>query len=203
MITLSDTIPDMEDLSNLADLADRLKWAREKKGWTQDQLADAAGVSQSTIGNLESRLRQSARKLAMIAKVAGVNAYWLETGEGSPFETTPDDLLKQVAALTLAERSVVAAVVASFRGVSVDAKPNMGQGLSEYEARLLDLLRKMNDRAREDAEDQLREILREQQEHAFRESESTAEREQREQTVASKTHHLGAVEKPRDRERKS
>jgi len=49
---------------------------------TQDRLAELAGVSQSTIGNLESGARQTARKLATIAAVLEVNALWLAEGKG-------------------------------------------------------------------------------------------------------------------------
>ncbi|RFP19147.1 helix-turn-helix domain-containing protein [Duganella sp. BJB475] len=65
-------------------LAERLAWARAQREWTQKELADLAGVSQSTIGNLESGVRDSARKITTIAKVLGVNATWLAEGTGKP-----------------------------------------------------------------------------------------------------------------------
>lgn len=66
----------------LRTLADRLKWARAKRKLSQTHLAKAAGVSQGTIGNLESGERKSARKLASIAAALQVNPLWLETGKG-------------------------------------------------------------------------------------------------------------------------
>lgn len=66
-------------------LSDRLKWARERKGLSQITLGSRAGVSQSTIGNLEAGTRQSARKLPQIAEVLGVRAIWLAEGTGEPF----------------------------------------------------------------------------------------------------------------------
>ncbi|WP_186140092.1 helix-turn-helix domain-containing protein [Burkholderia gladioli] len=65
-------------------LADRLKWARSKAGLSQEQLGDKAGVSQSTIGNIEAGTRKSARRLPQIADALGVNALWLAEGEGKP-----------------------------------------------------------------------------------------------------------------------
>ncbi|WP_244098924.1 helix-turn-helix domain-containing protein [Burkholderia ambifaria] len=65
-------------------LADRLKWARQKAGWSQEELGKKAGVSQSTIGNLEAGTRNSARRLPQIAAVLGVNALWLAEGRGEP-----------------------------------------------------------------------------------------------------------------------
>ncbi|MDC6130800.1 helix-turn-helix domain-containing protein [Burkholderia gladioli] len=68
-------------------LADRLKWARARSGLSQEQLGDKAGVSQSTIGNLEAGTRSSARRLPQIADALGVTALWLAEGRGKP---TPD-----------------------------------------------------------------------------------------------------------------
>jgi transcriptional regulator with XRE-family HTH domain len=131
----------------LVDLADRLIWAREQKGWTQEQLANAAEVSQSTIGNLESRLRRSARKLAVIANVLDVDAYWLETGEGSPKAQPQDELFAQISTLSPAERHIVATVVAGLKGVTpgprvVASATNAGSAMDEQETRVLALYRR-------------------------------------------------------------
>ena len=63
-------------------LAERLVWARNKKEMSQAQLAQAAGVSQSTIGNLEAGIRSSARKITSIALALDVDAAWLAEGIG-------------------------------------------------------------------------------------------------------------------------
>ena len=63
-------------------IAERLKFARELKGWTQAQLAIAAGVSTGTIGNIESGARQSKGSLPQIAEALWVNHKWLATGQG-------------------------------------------------------------------------------------------------------------------------
>lgn len=73
-------------------LAERLVWAREQKGLTQDGLAKLSGVSQSTIGNLESGLRQTARKIVNIATVLGVDPLWLAEGKGKSQPTSGIDL---------------------------------------------------------------------------------------------------------------
>jgi len=75
---------DLYYIRDMNTLAERLTWAREQKGYTQDALAKKAGVSQSTIGNLESGLRLTARKILDIANAVDVDPMWLANGQGSP-----------------------------------------------------------------------------------------------------------------------
>lgn len=70
-------------------LAERLTWAREQKGLTQAALAKLSGVTQSTIGNLESGLRLSARKIIDIATALEVDPIWLANGQGNPQSAVP------------------------------------------------------------------------------------------------------------------
>jgi SOS-response transcriptional repressor LexA len=65
-------------------LAKRLRWARKQKRISQEDLGKLAGVSQSTIGNLEAGTRASARKIASIAAALGVDALWLAEGKQRP-----------------------------------------------------------------------------------------------------------------------
>lgn len=81
-----------EDLYYIRDmdtLAKRLTWARERKGLTQGALAKLSGVSQSTIGNLEAGLRQTARKIVDIASAVEVDPIWLANGKGAPEANPP------------------------------------------------------------------------------------------------------------------
>lgn len=72
-------------------LENRLAWAREQKKLTQAELAKLAGVSQSTIGNLEAGIRFSARRIANIADALGVSAIWLAEGIGEIRRSTAAD----------------------------------------------------------------------------------------------------------------
>lgn len=63
-------------------IAERLKQAREDKGLTQPGLAERAGVSQGTIGNVEAGLRKNPRELLAIAAALNVEPEWLKTGKG-------------------------------------------------------------------------------------------------------------------------
>ena len=63
-------------------IAERVKFAREKKHWSQAQLALAAGCVPSTIGNIESGARQSMGTLPKIAKALDVRHEWLAYNDG-------------------------------------------------------------------------------------------------------------------------
>lgn len=67
-------------------IAERIKAVRQELGWSQVQLAEEVGVSQSSIGNIESGFRQRPRELVSIAKALRVSAEWLETGKGPKIE---------------------------------------------------------------------------------------------------------------------
>src|SRR5690606_41341152 len=58
----------------------RLRFARQRLAWTQKQLAQASGLSQSAIGNYESGQRFTSRALLRLAHALGVSPEWLEFG---------------------------------------------------------------------------------------------------------------------------
>jgi len=62
-----------EKITFVSTLGERLMNAREAKGLTQQQLADAACVSQGTIGNIESGARKRPRDLLKIARALDVD----------------------------------------------------------------------------------------------------------------------------------
>ncbi|WP_321799744.1 helix-turn-helix transcriptional regulator [Burkholderia sp. BCC1988] len=98
-------------------LADRLKWARTQAHLSQEQLGDKAGVSQSTIGNLEAGTRQSARRLPQIAAALGVDSLWLAEGKGKPQpggDQSPN-YDSAVEAASEAARALIDAVLAADR----------------------------------------------------------------------------------------
>jgi transcriptional regulator with XRE-family HTH domain len=71
----------MDDGSS-ATLGQRVRWARERRGLSQHELAERIGVRQSTIGNIESGTRRRPREQRKLADALGVNELWLETGRG-------------------------------------------------------------------------------------------------------------------------
>ena len=64
-------------------LADRLVLARQEIGLQQDQVAKEAGISQQSYSALETGKSKATVKIGSLARVLGVDAYWLETGEGT------------------------------------------------------------------------------------------------------------------------
>ncbi|WP_407849845.1 helix-turn-helix domain-containing protein [Bordetella petrii] len=62
--------------------SDRLKYARTLRHHTQESLARACGLSQSSIAGYESGQRRSSRSSRKIASVLRIELDWLETGKG-------------------------------------------------------------------------------------------------------------------------
>lgn len=69
-------------ISFMKTLAERLKYARDRKGWTQAQVAVAADLSTGTVGNIEAGIRQAKGSLPQIAEALGVSYKWLANGIG-------------------------------------------------------------------------------------------------------------------------
>lgn len=98
-------------------LGDRVKWARIQRGLSQTELAGRAGVSQGTIGNIESGARKKPRELLSLARALNASAAWLETGRGDwevPQESELLDIFSQLSAhgrsaLTQSARTVLSA----------------------------------------------------------------------------------------------
>ncbi len=65
-------------------LGERLRYARKKKGFTQDSLAQSIGVSRSVIYNLEkSKTEPKAVFINAIIQVLEINKEWLISGTGN------------------------------------------------------------------------------------------------------------------------
>lgn len=101
-------------------IAERLKAAREWKGWKQAQLAVAADVSTGTIGNIEAGIRQSKGSIPQIAAALGVDYQWLANGKGEmlPAPSAPNQPLAPV---TYAQAAInnVSSLDVTLRSLSV------------------------------------------------------------------------------------
>ncbi|MBF0135284.1 MAG: helix-turn-helix domain-containing protein [Magnetococcus sp. DMHC-1] len=63
-------------------LSSRIRIAREHAGFTQKELADRVGISQTAVHKLECGRSRSSRRTVAIAMTCGVDPVWLETGQG-------------------------------------------------------------------------------------------------------------------------
>jgi transcriptional regulator with XRE-family HTH domain len=92
-------------------LAQQIRSAREKRGWTQEQLAVHADVSRSTIQNLETGRRQPHRaSLRRIADALGVAVADLSPAQPMTLEEIAGkraELLAALAELDAIERGDV------------------------------------------------------------------------------------------------
>lgn len=64
-------------------LKDRIKKARKHAKLSQKQLATNIGITQPSLSELETGKSQSTSYIASIAKACGVDAFWLESGQGN------------------------------------------------------------------------------------------------------------------------
>lgn len=78
----------------MSNIASRLKATRLEKAWSQDVLAKKSGVSQGTIGNIESGARRSYGSLPRIAEALGVRNNWLRDGELPKYELAIEQQIK-------------------------------------------------------------------------------------------------------------
>jgi transcriptional regulator with XRE-family HTH domain len=66
----------------MAHPGDRVKAAREKRNWTQEQLADAAGISKGFLSDIENDKRNISSESALkIADALGISLDYLLRGE--------------------------------------------------------------------------------------------------------------------------
>ncbi len=68
--------------SSLETLGQRLRWTRNRKVWTLDELAEKSGVTKATLSRLENG-RQGARQstIRKLAQVLEVEPSWLLLGD--------------------------------------------------------------------------------------------------------------------------
>ena len=70
----------LSDLPRLKTLAERMVWARQRKGWRQDDLADAAKVSRDVIAKTEAGITRMPKSIEQIAVALEVPPAWLAFG---------------------------------------------------------------------------------------------------------------------------
>lgn len=80
-------------------IPDRLKRLRTEKGLSQAKLAAAAGVTQSTIGNIESGIRGYGESIVDIASALGVTPAYLRLQSNENTPAAPPTLIAEAPAM--------------------------------------------------------------------------------------------------------
>lgn len=65
-------------------IGNRLRQERRKRGWSQDELARRAQVTQGLISQIENGTNNGSKYLNTLARALEISADWLETGKGDP-----------------------------------------------------------------------------------------------------------------------
>lgn len=119
---------------------DRIRQLRKTLKMTQDEFADAIGLTKNYISLVETGSRSfSSRTVSDVCRKFHVNEHWLCTGEGEMFAPSSDDELSKVAdtyGLRPQERLLVENFVklpAEARAVFVEYVANLAQGLSMHQ----------------------------------------------------------------------
>lgn len=80
-------IEQIQTITNVKTLQERLIHARSLRGYSQAELARKAGCAQGTIGNVESGERKTLRELVSVARALEVSVDWLYDGKGPEPQT--------------------------------------------------------------------------------------------------------------------
>ena len=90
----------------MATVGDRIKERRDELGWTQDVLAQKAGISKSFLSDLENNKRNvSSQHLLDIARVLNLSLDYLMTGIGSAKPKPPAEVQIPASLATFAEQA--------------------------------------------------------------------------------------------------
>lgn len=69
-------------IRGMSTFGQRVKAAREQKGWSQETLAKAVGIKQPSVFSIENGPASGNKNALKIALVTGVRPEWLDTGDG-------------------------------------------------------------------------------------------------------------------------
>ncbi len=95
--------------------ATRLKWARDRAGVTQQQIANQCGISNRTISALEKGRAHDilGENLYCIADFLRVSPRWLVRGTGSPDDS--DSLSAEIEKLPAEQREAIKHIIETMR----------------------------------------------------------------------------------------
>ncbi len=122
--------------------SDRLKYVRQLRGLTQQQLARIVVVSQSAIGSYESGQRRSTRALFKLAAALNVEAIWLNSGKGpmESWRSADYGVQEPAATLDLPGRQLGRRRAAPIGWPFANIEPARYEGLLSQDKRMLEKL---------------------------------------------------------------
>lgn len=85
-------------------IGNRIKAERDARGWSQQQLAKRAGVSQQLITRLETGKTLETKRIVQFAKAFGMTAEELQGGASPPTAIAPEQLVHRVCDFLRRER---------------------------------------------------------------------------------------------------
>jgi len=122
-------------------IGNRIREARTRKGWSQQQLAERMSVTRGAISQWESgETELSLKRLSALAESLGTSEDWLRTGRDG---TTPQPGGQPVtrdewkAALLLAEKFSDQLTKSGQAGLDADQKIDLAERLAPYLAQYL------------------------------------------------------------------
>ena len=68
------------ELPALKSVAERLRWARERQGWTQDQLSKRSKVTRDVIAKTELGITRMPKQIKQLSEALDVSPAWLAFG---------------------------------------------------------------------------------------------------------------------------
>lgn len=103
----------------LPDLATRFRWARNRKGLTQMQLAELAGVTRDVIARIETGQTQQPRNIKELATMLDVAPAWLMFGNADIDQLTEDGIAMALAyeSLSREQQQMVDKLIQKLRDI--------------------------------------------------------------------------------------
>lgn len=103
---------------------ERIKLIRENAHLSMRAFGEKLGITSSAVSHLETGKNKnlSERTIRAICSEFNVNRYWLETGEGDPYQykETKQDLIDQIRVVMKGESEVAVAIVCAVASMPTE-----------------------------------------------------------------------------------
>lgn len=103
------------DLKSVPTIAHRIKWAREFRGVTQNELADLIGTTQTNISDIERGKNQNPTKIIEIALALQVSPLWVRLGKLDGVTDYAINLAHEIEELSAPQRLAIEAMIAALK----------------------------------------------------------------------------------------